>query len=39
MDLAVDIGGIFIYSSDPLRLAEWYREHLGIEYQHSEFGY
>jgi catechol 2,3-dioxygenase-like lactoylglutathione lyase family enzyme len=39
MDLAVDIGGLFIYSSDPQRLAEWYREHLGIEYQYSEFGY
>jgi predicted enzyme related to lactoylglutathione lyase len=39
MELVVDIGGIFIYSSDPRRLAEWYREHLGIAYQHNESGY
>lgn len=39
MDLVVDIGGVFILSNDPGRLAEWYREHLGIECQQSEFGY
>jgi len=24
------IGGIFFKSSDPVRLREWYRKHLGI---------
>jgi catechol 2,3-dioxygenase-like lactoylglutathione lyase family enzyme len=27
------IGGIFIKSKDPQRLREWYRAHLGIEFQ------
>lgn len=29
-------GGIFIYSENPGELAEWYREHLGIEYTYAE---
>jgi catechol 2,3-dioxygenase-like lactoylglutathione lyase family enzyme len=30
------IGGVFLYSSDPARLAEWYRRHLGIDWVHNE---
>lgn len=35
-NLAVDIGGVFLYSSDPQRLAQWYRRHLGIEAEFIE---
>lgn len=30
------IGGIFLRSADPVRLAEWYAEHLGVKL--SEYG-
>lgn len=30
------IGGIFIYSSQPAQLADWYRQHLGITFE--EYG-
>ena len=30
------IGGVFIYSENPGKLAEWYQEHLGIEYTYAE---
>lgn len=29
------IGGVFIYSENPKKLAEWYKKHLGIEYQYT----
>ncbi len=29
------IGGTFIYSKNPARLAAWYKANLGIEYTHS----
>lgn len=33
------LGGAFIFSSDPERLARWYAEHFGIEFEGSaEFG-
>ena len=31
MEKATGIGGLFIRSEDPLRLARWYREALGID--------
>ena len=30
MNLIDGIGGVFLFSSNPQRLAEWYRENLGI---------
>ena len=34
------VGGVFVFSNDPQRLANWYREHLGIPLQGSaEHGY
>jgi hypothetical protein len=39
MGPVVAIGGVFILSNGSGRLAESYREHLGIEYQHNEYGY
>ena len=30
------IGGVFIYSTDPKLLAEWYALHFGIEFEHDE---
>ena len=33
MKRVTGIGGIFIKSSDPARLREWYRRHLGIEFE------
>jgi catechol 2,3-dioxygenase-like lactoylglutathione lyase family enzyme len=33
------IGGAFIFTNDPERLANWYREHLGMEFEgDAEFG-
>ncbi len=33
------VGGAFIFSNDPQRLADWYREHLGLEFEgDAEFG-
>ena len=33
------VGGAFIVSNDPVKLAGWYREHLGIEFEgDAEFG-
>jgi predicted enzyme related to lactoylglutathione lyase len=33
MKRVTGIGGIFIKSSDPQRLREWYRRHLGIDFE------
>jgi predicted enzyme related to lactoylglutathione lyase len=33
MKRVTGIGGIFIKSQDPKRLREWYRRHLGIEFE------
>jgi len=33
MKRVTGIGGIFIKSSDPQRLREWYRKHLGIDFE------
>ncbi len=30
------IGGVFIYANDPKMLAEWYTQHLGIEFEHNQ---
>jgi catechol-2,3-dioxygenase len=30
------IGGVFIYSENPKELAEWYKKHLGIEYEYTQ---
>ena len=35
MDLIDGIGGVFLFSNNPKRLAEWYRENLGITYDES----
>jgi len=35
MDLIDGIGGVFLFSGDPKRLADWYRENLGISYSES----
>jgi predicted enzyme related to lactoylglutathione lyase len=32
MNLIAGIGGAFLFSNNPKRLAEWYRENLGISY-------
>lgn len=32
-DFIAHIGGTFIYSNDPKTLAEWYKKHLGIEFE------
>ena len=36
MPRVTGIGGIFIKSSDPEALAEWYRTHLGVPYKKGE---
>lgn len=35
MNLIDGIGGVFLFSNNPKRLAEWYRENLGISYSES----
>jgi predicted enzyme related to lactoylglutathione lyase len=35
MNLIDGIGGVFLFSDDPKRLAEWYGENLGISYDDS----
>ncbi len=30
------VGGAFVFSEDPKRLADWYTEHLGIEFEGGE---
>ena len=36
-ELAVrGLGGVFIYTDDPTALADWYREHLGLESNYNE---
>jgi hypothetical protein len=30
------IGGVFLYSNEPKKLAEWYTHRLGIEFLHNE---
>ncbi|HTS77820.1 MAG TPA: VOC family protein [Bryobacteraceae bacterium] len=35
MNLIEGIGGVFLFSNNPKRLAEWYRENLGISYTES----
>jgi predicted enzyme related to lactoylglutathione lyase len=32
-DFVTHIGGTFIYSNDPKGLAQWYKKHLGIEFE------
>ncbi len=32
------VGGAFIYSEKPKKLADWYKKHLGIEYKMVEAG-
>jgi predicted enzyme related to lactoylglutathione lyase len=34
--IIANIGGTFIYSKNPLKLAEWYRDYLGLEFEGSE---
>src|SRR5215469_7046580 len=35
MNLIDGIGGAFLFSNNPKRLAEWYRDNLGINYDES----
>ena len=35
MNLIDGIGGVFLFSNNPKRLAEWYRDNLGISYDES----
>ncbi|HKC93049.1 MAG TPA: VOC family protein [Nitrospira sp.] len=35
MNLIDGIGGVFLFSNNPKRLAEWYRESLGVSYDES----
>lgn len=35
MNLIDGIGGVFLFSNNPKRLAEWYRDSLGINYDES----
>ena len=35
MDLIDGIGGVFLFSNNPKRLAEWYGDNLGISYSES----
>jgi catechol 2,3-dioxygenase-like lactoylglutathione lyase family enzyme len=35
MNLIDGIGGVFLFSNQPKRLAEWYRENLGLDYEES----
>ena len=35
MNLIDGIGGVFLFSNNPKRLAEWYRDSLGISYEES----
>lgn len=34
--MVIALGGIFIYSEEPQRLARWYEKHLGLVYEHIE---
>ncbi len=36
MSLIDGVGGAFVFSEDPKRLADWYTEHLGIAFEGSE---
>jgi catechol 2,3-dioxygenase-like lactoylglutathione lyase family enzyme len=36
LSLIDGVGGAFIFSEDPKRLADWYAEHLGIAFEGSE---
>ncbi|MEX2316241.1 MAG: VOC family protein [Pirellulales bacterium] len=38
LDLVEGIGGVFIYSNDAKRLAEWYQKNLGLEGTHEQDG-
>jgi catechol 2,3-dioxygenase-like lactoylglutathione lyase family enzyme len=39
MSFVEGVGGAFVFSRDPARLAEWYTEHLGLAFEGSrEFG-
>jgi len=35
VNLIDGIGGVFLFSNEPKRLAEWYRENLGLDYEES----
>lgn len=34
--MVVALGGIFIYSEEPKKLAEWYEQFLGLKYEYTE---
>ncbi len=36
MSLIDGVGGAFVFTEDPKRLADWYTEHLGIRFEGSE---
>ncbi len=36
MSLIDGVGGAFLFSEEPARLADWYTEHLGIDFEGSE---
>ena len=36
MSLIDGVGGAFLFSEDPKRLADWYAQHLGIEFEGGE---
>ncbi len=36
MSLVDGVGGAFVFSEDPKRLADWYADHLGFEFEGSE---
>ncbi|MCY3969396.1 MAG: VOC family protein [Acidobacteria bacterium] len=36
MSLIDGVGGAFLFSEDPKRLADWYTEHLGVDFEGSE---
>lgn len=34
--MVIALGGVFIYSEEPQRLAQWYEQHLGLVYEYTE---
>ena len=34
--MVVALGGVFIYSEEPKKLADWYERNLGLTYQYTE---
>jgi len=39
MEKVTGVGGVFFRAKDPARMAEWYREHLGIPSQNNYFNF